>query len=203
MTVGASSRTTPTCEHGNVPGACFDCHREENHWDPVTGSADASAGPAPSHPGAIVLRKSGQNYFISTISDEDPDHWRICKETGLWGTRRHSSKAAADVRGDDLIAIWEAKRGIRAILKAVSLAQQPRTPEEFPWPDPELYSYLFPIEVLLELDEPVGDDFSNPDRISARFRLKNAEIQAGFRRLDREQMALILDAVDTGPTEGT
>jgi hypothetical protein len=83
----------------------------------------------------------------------------------------------------------------------VSLSQRPRTPEAFPWPDPELYAYLFPIEVLLELDEPVGDDFSHPDRISARFRLKNAEVQAGFRRLDRERMALILEAVDTPAPE--
>ena len=197
MTFEGRSRITPTCEHGAVPGACFDCHRQENNWDPVTGSAAASAGPATRHPGAIVLRKSGQNYFISTISGDDSEYWRICKEKGLWGTRLHSSKAASDVRGDDLIVIWEAKRGIRAILKAVSLSQRPRTPEEFPWPDPELYTYLFPIEVLLELDEPVGDDFGHADRISARFRLKNAEVQPGFRRLDRERMALILDAVDT------
>ena len=201
MTVGARSRITPTCVHGGIPGACFDCHREENHWDPVTGSADAWSGPTTDHPGAIVLRKSDQNYFITTISNDDPGHWAICKEKALWGTRRHSSKAASEVRADDLIVVWEAKRGIRAILKAVSLSQRPRASDEFPWPDPHLYLYLFPIEVLIELDEPVGDDFGHPDRISARFRLKNAEIQAGFRRLDREQMALILDAVDTPPPE--
>jgi hypothetical protein len=143
-----------------------------------------------------VLRESGQNYFISTISPDDPDHWAICKDKALWGTRVPSSRAASEVRADDLVVIWEANRGLRAILKAVSLAQEPRTPDEFPWPDPQLYRYLFPIEVLVELDEPVGDDFDNPDRISTRFRLKNAEVQAGFRRLEREQMTLILDAVE-------
>jgi hypothetical protein len=191
MTSGAGSRI-PTCVHGNSLGACLDCHREKSGWDPLTGSSDDSAGPT--HPGAIVLRESGQNYFITSFSDDD--HWAICKDKGLWGTRLPSSKAASDVRADDLVVIWEANRGLRAVVKAVSLAQRPRTPDEFPWPEPDQYVYLFPIEVLIELDEPVGDDFDNPDRISTRFRLKNAEVQPGFRRLEREQMSLILDAVD-------
>jgi hypothetical protein len=198
MADGNRSRITPTCPHGGTVGACLDCHREKNGWDPVSGSTDDSAGPATRHPGAIVLRESGQNYFISTIAHDDPKHWTICKEKGLWGTRLPSSKVASEVRAGDLIVLWETNHGIRAIVKAVSLAQRPRTLEEFPWPDPELYVYLFPIEVLVELDEPVGDDFDNPDRVSTRFRLKNAEVQAGFRRLEREQMTLILDAVDTG-----
>ena len=110
-----------------------------------------------------------------------------------------SSKAASDVRGNDLIVIWELNRGIRAVLKAVSLSQRPRMQDEVPWPDPQLYVYLFPIEVLVELDEPVGDDFSHSDHISARFRLKSSEVQAGFRRLEREQMTLILDAMNKSP----
>ena len=195
MTDGARSRATQTCVHGASLGACLDCHREKNGWDPVTGEL---AGPALSHPGAVVLRENGQNYFISTIAHDDPGHWAICKKQGLWGTRRASSKAAAEVRADDLIVLWETGRGIRAIVKAVSLAQQPRTLDEFPWPDPHLYVYLFPIEVLVELDEPIGDDFDTPDRISTRFRLKNAEVHPGFRRLAREQMTLILDAVEPG-----
>ena len=195
MTNGARSRIAPTCVHGASIGACLDCHREKNGWDPVTGE---SAGPALSHPGAIVLRERGQNYFISTIAHDDPGHWTICKEKGLWGTRLPSSKAASEVRADDLVVLWETGQGIRAIVKAVSLAQQPRDPEEFPWPDPDRYVYLFPIEVLVELDEPIGDDFDNPDRISSRFRLKNAEVQPGFRRLERDKMTLILDAVDPG-----
>lgn len=81
-------------------------------------------------------------------------------------------------------------------MKAVSLSQQSRTPDEVPWPDPQLYVYLFPIEVLIELDEPVGDDFEGPDRISARFGLKKADLQSGFRRLEREQMTRILGAVN-------
>jgi hypothetical protein len=195
MTDVARSRITPTCAHGGRLGACLDCHREKNGWDPVTGD---SSGPATSHPGAIVLREQGQSYFISTIAHDDPGHWMICKEKALWGTRLPSSKAAAEVRAGDLIVVWETNHGVRAILKAVSLAQRPRTPEEFPWPDPDLYVYLFPIEVLVELDEPVGDDFDNPDRISTRFHLKSVEVRGGFRRLEREQMTLILDAVDTG-----
>ena len=194
MTFGPRSRITPTCVHGGTVGACLDCHREKNGWDQASGSADDSAGPARNHPGGIVLRESGQNYFISTITNDD--HWAICKEKGLWGTRLPSSKAAADVRADDLIVIWEPNRGIRAVLKAVSLSQRPRAEDEVPWPDREQYVYLFPIEVLVELDEPVEDDFSHPDRISARFRLKSSEVQAGFRRLEREQMILILDALD-------
>jgi hypothetical protein len=199
MTFGARSPIAPPCVHGNTVGACLDCHRAKHHWDPMTGSADDSPGPARNHPGAIVLRQGGQNYFISTIGNDH--HWAICKDKALWGTRLASSKAAADVRADDLVVIWEPNRGIRAILKAVSLSQRPRTPDEVPWPDPHLYAYLFPIEVLVELDEPVGDDFDNPDRISTRFRLKNAEVQAGFRRLDHERMTLILNAVDTAAPE--
>jgi hypothetical protein len=191
------SRNTPTCVHGGSVGACLDCYREKDNPDPMAGSTDESAGPAPRHPGSIVLRETGQNYFISTIAHGDPGHWSICKEKGLWGTRLPSSKAASEVRADDLIVLWETNQGIRAIVKAVSLSQQPRTLDEIPWPDPHLYVYVFPIEVLIELDEPVGDDFGTPDRISSRFRLKNAEVQAGFRRLGREQMTLILDAVDT------
>src|SRR3990170_150666 len=172
---GARSRITPTCVHGNPLGACLDCHREKNGWDPRTGLADDSAGPATRHPGAIVLRESGQNYFISTIAHDDPGHWTICKEKALWGTRGPSSKAASEVRADDLIVLWETTQGTRALVKALSLSQRPRTPDEVPWPDPLLYVYLFPIEVLVELDDPVGDDFDNPDHISTRFRLKNAE----------------------------
>lgn len=195
MTVGARSRIAPSCLHGNTVGACLDCHRDRNHWDLATGDADDSAGPTTNDLGAIVLRDSGQNYFITTISHDDPDYWAICKEKGLWGTRLHSSKPASEVRAGDLIAIWEVKRGLRAILKAVSLAQRPRTPDAFPWPDPDSYVYLFPIEVLVELDDPLGDDFSHADRISARLRLQNSQIQPGFRRLQREQMTSILGAV--------
>ena len=193
MTFGAHSRITPTCVHGNRLGACLDCHRDQNGWDPRTGLSEDSAG-ATANPGAIVLRESGQNYFITSFSNGD--HWATCKDKGLWGTRLSSSKAASDVRADDLVVIWEASRGLRAVVKAVSLSQQPRTPDEVPWPDPQLYVYLFPIEVLIELDEPVGDDFEGPDRISARFGLKKADLQSGFRRLEREQMARILDAVN-------
>ena len=197
MTFGARSRITPTCVHGNSLGACLDCHRDKNGWDPLTGLAADSAG-ATTNPGSIVLRDGGQNYFITSISNDD--HWAICKDKGLWGTRLPSSKAASEVRAGDLVVIWEANRGLRAIVKAVSLAQRPRTLDAFPWPDPHLYVHLFPIEVLVELDEPVGDDFDNPDRISARFHLTNAEVQPGFRRLQREQMTLVLDAVTTmGP----
>ena len=196
MTTGALLRITPTCPHGNTPGACLDCHREKNNPDLRAAAGDSPDAPVTNGSG-IVLRESGQNYFISTISDSDSDYWRICKEKGLWGTQPYSSKAAAEVRADDLIAVWELKRGLRAILKAVSLAQRPRDPGEFPWADPGLFVYLFPIEVLVELDEPVGDDFDQPDRISTRFHLKNADAQAGFRRLEREQMALLLDAVGT------
>ena len=196
MADATRSRIIPTCVHGGIPGACLDCHREKNGWDPITGEMGDPVGPALRHPGAIVLRESGQNYFMTTIAHEDAGHWTICKEKGLWGTRLPSSKVASEVRAGDLIVIWETDQGIRAIVKAVSLAQLPRSPEEFPWPDPDSYVYLFPIEVLVELDEPVGDDFDNPERISTRFRLRNAEVHAGFRRLDREQMTLILDAVD-------
>ncbi|HEV7687730.1 MAG TPA: hypothetical protein VGQ80_14240 [Acidimicrobiia bacterium] len=195
VTTGALVRIDPTCIHGNTPGACLDCHREKNNPDLRTGAGDDPDAPVRNDSG-IVLQESGQNYFITTISADDPaDYWKICKEKGLWGTRPHSSKAAAEVRANDLIVIWELKRGLRAILKAVSLSQRPRDPGEFPWADPELFVYLFPIEVLVELDEPIGDDFDQPDRISARFHLKNADAQAGFRRLEREQMILILDAV--------
>ncbi len=198
MTSGARSRSTPTCVHGNSLGACLDCHRDKNGGAPLTGSTDCSAG-ATTNPDAIVLRGSGQNYFITSFSDGD--HWAICKDRGLWGTRLPSSKAASDVRAGDLVVIWEANRGLRAVVKAVSLAQRPRTLDEYPWPDPHLYVHLFPIEVLVELDEPVADDFDNPDRISARLHLKTVEVQAGFRRLEREQMTLILDAVNIAAPE--
>jgi hypothetical protein len=195
MTVGARSRMTPTCDHGNTIGACLDCHRDKHQWDRATGTTDDSAGPTAHDPGAIALRDSGQNYFITTIPTDEPDYWTIAKEKGLWGTRLQSSRAAAEVRAGDLIAIWEPKRGLRAVLKAVSLAQRPRTPDDFPWADPDTYVYLFPIEVLVELDEPIEDDFDQPDRISARLRLQNSQAQPGFRRLDREQMTAILAAV--------
>ena len=192
-TFGTRGRAAPTCEHGATLGACLDCYRDKAAGSSLHPSA---AGPARG-PGRIRLRESGQNLFITTISSrDDPEHWSVCKETGLWGTRLQSSKAASEVRADDLVVIWEVNRGLRAIVKAVSLAQQPRTTDGIPWPDPDLYLYVFPIEVLIELDEPVGDDFDTPDRISTRFRLKNAEVQPGFRRLGREQMTLILDAVD-------
>jgi hypothetical protein len=196
MTFGARSPIAPPCVHGNTVGACLDCHRAQHHWDSVE---DDSAGPARNHPGAVVLRERGQNYFISTVGNDH--HWAICKDKALWGTRLASSKAACEVRADDLVVIWEPNRGIRAILKAVSLSQRPRTPDEVPWPDPHLYVYLFPIEVLVELDEPVGDDFAHPGRSSARFGLKSAEVQAGFRRLEREQMTKIVDAVNTATPE--
>jgi hypothetical protein len=108
MANGARSRITPTCAHGGTLGACLDCHREKNGWDPVAGSTDDSAGPTTSHPGAIVLRESGQNYFISTIAHDDPGHWTICKEKALWGTRLPSSKAASEVRADDPDSLFDA-----------------------------------------------------------------------------------------------
>src|SRR5687768_2021673 len=103
MTFAARSPITPPCVHGNTVGACLDCYRAKHHWDPMTGSDDDSAGPARNHPGVIQLRESGQNYFISAIANED--HWAICKDKALWGTRLASSKAACEVRADDLVVI--------------------------------------------------------------------------------------------------
>jgi hypothetical protein len=132
--------------------------------------------------------------FLATLSAAASGNWEICKRHGMWGTgtSRTAQRAAEQVRAGDAIYVWQSGKGLIAKATARSSARE-ATLAEVPWPDPGRYSYIFDIDVVGELPEPVADRFK--EYRSIRFGLRSHELQSGFIRIDVATAARLDDAV--------
>jgi predicted restriction endonuclease len=96
--------------------------------------------------------------WVGSISFEQRDNWDICKQRSLFGS---NTVTALGVRAGDELFIWGSKQGWLARCRITEDARRPRGVEEVPWPEPERYTALIPIEVV---DEPATPLFmSGPD----------------------------------------
>jgi hypothetical protein len=134
------------------------------------------------------------NAFLATLSAAASGNWEICKRHRLWGTgtSSHARGAAVRIRPGDVVYVWQSGRGLLAKAEAKSAARQPRI-DEVPWPDPARYSYIFDIDVLAELRNPIADRFK--EHRSVRFGIRTHELQSGFISISADVAAALEDAV--------
>lgn len=91
--------------------------------------------------------------WVGSISFEQRDNWEICKRESLFGS---NTRTALGVRAGDELVIWGSQQGWLARCRATADARAPRGVEEVPWPEPEKYTALIPMEVLNEPRRPVA-----------------------------------------------
>ncbi|MGR7026364.1 hypothetical protein [Geodermatophilus sp. URMC 62] len=90
---------------------------------------------------------------MGSISFEQRDNWQICKRRSLFGS---NTRTALGVRTGDELFIYGSQQGWLARCRVTADAYRPRGVEDVPWPDPERYVALMPIEVLDEPARPVA-----------------------------------------------
>ncbi|MGY2079894.1 hypothetical protein [Modestobacter sp. SYSU DS0657] len=91
-------------------------------------------------------------YWVGSISFEQRDNWQICKRESLFGS---NTLTALGARAGDELFIWGSRQGWLARCRVTQDARRPAGVEEVPWPEPERYTALIPIEVLDEPTTPV------------------------------------------------
>lgn len=89
---------------------------------------------------------------MGSISFEQRDNWQICKRESLFGS---NTATALGVRSGDELFIWGSQRGWLARCRATADARRPAGVDEVPWPEPERYTALIPIEIVDEPAEPL------------------------------------------------
>jgi putative restriction endonuclease len=92
-------------------------------------------------------------HWVGSISYEQRDNWDTCKRESLFGS---NTIAALGVRAGDELFIWGSRQGWLARCRATADARRPRGIEEVPWPEPQRYTALIPIEVLDEPATPIS-----------------------------------------------
>ena len=92
-------------------------------------------------------------HWVGSISFEQRDNWDVCKRESLFGS---NTPAALGVRAGDELFILGSRQGWLARCRATADARRPRGVEDVPWPEPERYVALIPIEVSLEPERPVA-----------------------------------------------
>lgn len=148
-------------------------------------------------------------YFLATISPNARANWQMCKVEGVWGvkeaggTRRTGTANARRVQAGDLIFVWLSKNprrrtdpsGLAAVVEVLGGLKSAASGAHIPWPDPKDYAGSFPIRVVEELAEPVGDRFE--DQVSVHFGIENIALIHGFRELTDPEVVKKIKAIFT------
>lgn len=130
--------------------------------------------------------------WIGSISFDQRDNWEICKRESLFGS---NTRTALGVRAGDEFFIWGSQQGWLGRCRATADARPPRGVEEVPWPEPERYTALIPMEVLDEPSRPVemsGQDLQRTVGIGT-VRLPQ------FPRIDAAAAGRLTDLLSAGP----
>lgn len=99
-----------------------------------------------------------------------------------------AQSAAQRLRPADTVFIWKSgglKYGGGLIAKVKVTKIPYRAVGAAPWPNPSDYTWLIPIEVFDELEEPIPDTFPG-HREGVRFRVQNTDLQKGLQELNIE-----------------
>lgn len=126
-------------------------------------------------------------HWVGSISLDQRDNWDICKQESLFGS---NTQTALGVRAGDELFIWGSRQGWLARCRVTQDARRPRGVDEVPWPDPERYTALIPIEVL---DEPASPLFMSGGEIEQSVGIGTIQLPR-FPRVDahRAQQLTIL-----------
>lgn len=102
--------------------------------------------------------------WVASLSADEISNWEICKREQLFGS---PASRAAGVRAGDTIYFWWSKRGLFARALATCDAERVDNANfhRVPWPHPERYKYLLPIQVLDELAKPLDLKWAALDRL--------------------------------------
>jgi putative restriction endonuclease len=90
--------------------------------------------------------------WVGAISSDYQGNWEICKQQSLFGS---GSWRARKVRAGDELMVWGSERGWLGRCAATADARPDFDLSEVPWPEPEKYKALIPIEVLAEPPAPI------------------------------------------------
>ena len=91
-------------------------------------------------------------HWVGSISFDQRDNWDICKKSSLFGS---NTPTALGVRAGDELFIYGSQQGWLARCRVTADARRPSGVEDVPWPEPERYVALIPIEVVDEPARPV------------------------------------------------
>ena len=123
------------------------------------------------------------NGFLGTLRFQDPNNWDICKSSKLWGipAGQHAELAVRSVRPGDVLFVWRGggKRNKAGLLARAKISGPVRLAKNPPWPDPDRYTHVLPIEVTDELAVPIGDKFPGNQK-GILFQVQNMWLQWGF-----------------------
>jgi len=91
-------------------------------------------------------------HWVGSVSFDQRDNWDICKKTSLFGS---NTPTALGVRAGDELFIYGSQQGWLARCRVTADARRPSGVEDVPWPEPERYVALIPMEVVDEPERPV------------------------------------------------
>lgn len=90
--------------------------------------------------------------WVASLSVAEAGNWEICKRDSWFGSPNSRAKG---VRTGDELFMWRSKEGLFAYCIVTGDAEQVAAGSHVPWPDPGRYRYVWPIQVVMELAEPL------------------------------------------------
>jgi hypothetical protein len=130
--------------------------------------------------------------FVATLGSDRFDNWGICKEHRLWGLGGGGTvweANASRVEAGDQIFVWRSGQPRGFIAQCVATGRwRPASSAgvSIPWPEPERFGGVIPIQLVAELQPPAGDDFGEPGRVGAKFGFNNTVLQHSFEEVSQE-----------------
>lgn len=137
-------------------------------------------------------------YWVGSISFEQRGNWETCKQKSLFGS---NTVTALGVRAGDELFIWGSKQGWLARCRATADARKPVGVEEVPWPEPERYTALIPMEIV---DEPATPLFMSGSEIAQTVGIGTIQLPR-FPRVDvhrAERLTVLLSETYQWPAQG-
>lgn len=100
--------------------------------------------------------------WVASLSVAEADNWEICKRDSWFGSPNTVSK---NVKVGDELFMWRSKGGLFAYCVVTGDAE-PAATSYVPWPNADKYKYVWPIEVVEELPEPLPTSWAALDALA-------------------------------------
>jgi hypothetical protein len=100
-------------------------------------------------------------WYLCTIGKAAPRNWELCKQVRLYGIPGSDRAPRPRVEAGDRVLVWQGGQGYIAEAAITGPARVPSGDDEAPWPGHTYrFAYVFPIEVVLEVESPLFLAFS-------------------------------------------
>lgn len=133
------------------------------------------------------------NDFIAALSPSLTANWEICKREGIWGIVGRGAnwrKNAKTLQAGDRVFVWRGGRptnGFIAEVRTLAGAEFVGPSTRVPWPNPDSFGAVFPIEVCAEASVPLKDSFPDANgRVGLRYGFNNMVLQHVFEEIGPE-----------------